>query len=135
MLVEMDVLWRRCSVKCRMYERGKEVRGSDCDNPDCQGRRGWVFKLQSKNFTSSVLCFVVCLQLWNHNSEREEESAKFKHMYSTRSPHPLIDTDMWCLTTPTRVTQARTLLSFMCLRSARVLRQPSPPLLSLQLID
>jgi len=23
--VELDVLWRRCSVLCRMYERGKEV--------------------------------------------------------------------------------------------------------------
>jgi len=25
MRVEMDVLWRRCSVLCRMYECGKEV--------------------------------------------------------------------------------------------------------------
>jgi len=25
MWVEMDVLWRRCSVLCRMYERGQKV--------------------------------------------------------------------------------------------------------------
>ena len=33
---------------CRMYEMVKKWQGSDCDNRDYQGRRGWVFKLACK---------------------------------------------------------------------------------------
>ena len=46
--------------------------------------------------TSCIKYFQLC----EHDSEREEESAEFKNMYSPRSPPPLIDTDKYCLPPP-----------------------------------
>jgi len=69
-------------------------------------------------------------------------------MYLPTSSPPLIDTDkcrphpprvtrarVVCQTPPPRVTRARACLSSICLRSVRVPRHPSPPLLRLQLLD
>jgi hypothetical protein len=56
MWVEMDVLWGKCSVLCRMYERGKEV------SRECLCQQGLsraprlVLKLGCENFTSIMFC-------------------------------------------------------------------------------
>jgi len=46
------------------------------------------------DFSNSALQLGVILV---RGSEREEESAEFKNLYSLRSPPPLFDTDKCCL--------------------------------------
>jgi len=60
-----------------------------------------------------MLCFVVYLQLCNHNSEREEELADFKNMYLPRSPPTLIETDRKC-PNPLPVSPERVLVCLPC---------------------
>jgi len=89
--------------------------------------------------TRSFFCHFGGISHWlgqfGYYSEREEESAEFKNMYSPRSSPPLMGTDRWCLTPTPRVTWACACLSSMCLRSVRVPCWHSPPLLRLQLVD
>jgi len=75
--------------------------------------KGAEVGLSSKNFTFSMLCFVVYLQLCNHNSEREEELADFKNMYLPRSPPTLIETDRKC-PNPLPVSPERMLVCLPC---------------------
>ena len=57
------------------------------------------------HFTSSMEYFQLC----EHDSEKEEESAESKKVYSPGSPSPLLDTDECCLTPPPMSAPARQL--------------------------
>jgi len=88
--VEMDMLWRRCSVLCRMYEGGKDV------------VRKWLCQLGAIQgaeivFSKSTLHLGVSPAV---DFEREEELAEFESMYSQRSPLPLVATSRCCLAPP-----------------------------------
>jgi len=78
----------------------KKWYGSDCNNRACQGRRGWFFKPLGKNNISVMFCGMTSVVLTEHESEREEESAEFKNIYSLKSPPSLNDTDKCCLLPP-----------------------------------
>jgi len=43
--VEMEVSWGRCSVLCRMYERGKEVVRQLLSQPGLSRAPSWFFTL------------------------------------------------------------------------------------------
>jgi len=76
--VEMDVLWGRCSILCKMYERGEEV------------VREWFWqqgaiKSAEVEFSNSQL-LTQRLGWCGHKSEWEEESADLESMYSPKFP-------------------------------------------------
>ena len=67
---------------------------------------------------------------YGYCSEREEELAEFTKMYSPKSTPSLTRTSVAKSDAPPRVTQARACLSYICLRSVRAPRRPSPRKLS-----
>ena len=89
----MDALWSLCSVICRLYECGFELVSEWLWQPEL-----WRAPRNSEVKTRHPVCYA--FSQCNHDSERENEAAEFKNIYSSRSSLSPSVTIASCFWTP-----------------------------------